>query len=149
MSAQTATGGCQCGAVRYEATMPPGKVSYCHCRMCQKAFGNLFALLAPFKRTQLHFTQPPAVYRSSSVAERGFCSACGTPLTFAYLDSEWIAVSVGSFDDPAQFPPGVHYGVEGQVSWLHIVDELPRLTTGEEDSEGRLKHLLIHQHPDR
>ncbi len=43
------TGGCMCGAVRYEATEPPQKVGYCHCRMCQKWTGNLFFPYAMFR----------------------------------------------------------------------------------------------------
>jgi hypothetical protein len=39
------TGGCQCGAVRYEITGGLGRASICHCRMCQKAFGNALAPL--------------------------------------------------------------------------------------------------------
>jgi len=42
------TGGCLCGAVRYESTKPPIWVGYCHCRMCQKAYGNLFGIFAAF-----------------------------------------------------------------------------------------------------
>ena len=52
-SRQTYTGGCQCGAVRYEAAGPPSRTHFCHCRMCQKALGNLFAALAPFKRADV------------------------------------------------------------------------------------------------
>ena len=37
------TGGCQCGAVRYALYAEPTNPHVCHCRMCQKAFGNVFA----------------------------------------------------------------------------------------------------------
>ena len=40
------TGGCQCGAVRYAAYAPLNHSHFWHCRMCQKAVGNLFAALA-------------------------------------------------------------------------------------------------------
>ena len=88
------TGGCQCGAVRFRAT-GPFKVSLCHCRMCQKAFGNYFAPLVTAKAVE--WTRgTPALFRSSNMARRGFCSACGTPLF--YLG---VAVILGAvFLDP-------------------------------------------------
>ncbi len=51
------TGGCMCGAIRYEATEPPQEVGYCHCRMCQKATGNLFYPYATFRSDAFRFTQ--------------------------------------------------------------------------------------------
>ena len=142
-------GGCQCGAVRYALTMTPQNVHYCHCRMCQKAVGNIFATLAPVKKTALRWVKgTPAFYESSNVAERGFCPACGTPLTFAYKSSEWTAVTLGSLDDPAGVPPERHYGIESHVPWLSIDDDLPRARTDDSPSPY-LKSLVIHQHPDR
>jgi hypothetical protein len=137
-------GGCQCGAVRYRAEMAPQNVHYCHCRMCQKAVGNVFAALVPVKKQQLLWPQaPPTFFRSSSVAERGFCGACGTPLSFAYLASEWIAVTLGSLDEPALVVPTIHYGVESQLPWFHIDDGLPREPT--EDEKGLLAGMVSHQ----
>jgi hypothetical protein len=79
------TGGCQCGAVRYALYGEP-EVDICHCRMCQKAVGNLFMAVAGVPLQQFAWTRgEPAVYRSSSAAERGFCHDCGTALTFRYV----------------------------------------------------------------
>src|ERR1039458_9626487 len=75
-----ATGGCQCGAVRYALyTAPEGSV--CHCRMCQKATGGLFAALAKVETADLVWTRgQPDAFRSSPAACRDFYAACGTPL---------------------------------------------------------------------
>jgi hypothetical protein len=149
MSNTVFSGGCQCGAVRYEASTQPNDVSYCHCRMCQKAFGAPFAILAQVRRTDLQFVkEAPSIYRSSSLAERGFCSHCGTPLTFAYNDSDWISVSIGSLDEPERFPPNQHYGVESLIHWLHLQDDLPRHTT-EAAAGDQLMGMVNHQHPDQ
>jgi hypothetical protein len=134
-------GGCQCGAVRYHADMAPTKVHYCHCRMCQRAVGNVVATLVPVRKDHLRWHGEPAWYHSSSLATRGFCRACGTPLSFAYDASEWICVTLGSLDDPAACPPELHYGVESQVPWLHIHDDLPR----ERTDEARLAGMVNHQ----
>jgi hypothetical protein len=134
--------------VRYALTMAPQNVHYCHCRMCQKAVGNVFAALAPVKKTALRWVKgAPGIYESSTVADRGFCPSCGTPLYFAYKASEWIAVTVGSLDNPAAVKPERHYGIEAHVPWLTIEDDLPRERT-EESPSPYLKGAVIHQHPD-
>lgn len=123
-------GGCQCGAVRYEITAAPFDASYCHCRMCQRATGGPFGVYAVVKREHFRFTQgEPAYFASSSVAKRGFCSKCGTPLTFEYTKLGGVAFTIGSFDEPDALPPASHVGCESQVSWLHIADDLPKDTT--------------------
>ena len=143
------TGGCQCGAVRYALHMQPKKVHFCHCRMCQKAVGGAFALLAPVKKDRLEWTRgEPGFFQSSTLAERGFCRSCGTPLSFAYLDSEWISVTIGSLDDPGRAKPEIHYGVESQVPWLVVNEDLPRERTEEAATPEQLAKLKSHQHPD-
>jgi len=121
------TGGCLCGAIRYACTDHLCDVHYCHCRLCQKAFGNVFAVFGSLPRTALHFTRgAPHFYRSTPYGERGFCGDCGTPLTFAYLRSEWIAVAIGSLDRPDAVRPEMHWGIESAVPWLTWHDGLPR-----------------------
>jgi hypothetical protein len=137
------TGGCQCGAVRYAMHMAPAQSHYCHCRMCQRATGNLFAALAGATRDKLEWTHgTPAFFASSSVARRGFCRDCGTPLSFAYDDSKWIYVTIGSLDDPAAATPERHFGVESQLHWLRIEDQLPREAT---QGNPRLASMTVFQ----
>jgi hypothetical protein len=144
------TGGCQCGAVRYALYAKPEGVHLCHCRMCQKAVGNAFAGLAPVRLADFAWTRgQPAVFRSSSVAERGFCGQCGTPLSFRYLDSEWIDPTIGSLDRPDLVKPEFNYGVESRVPWIQQAVELPASTTEAGDTAGRLTAMVSHQHPDQ
>ena len=141
--AATFTGGCQCGAVRYTMHMAPQKSHYCHCRMCQRATGNLFAALAGVTKDKLEWTKGrPGFFASSTLAKRGFCAKCGTPLTFSYNDSDWIYVTIGSLDDPSVAHPTIHYGVESQVHWLRIEDELPREQTARNE---KLAQMTVHQ----
>lgn len=119
-------GGCLCGAVRYVCTDWPCDVHYCHCRLCQKAFGNVFAVFGSLPSTSLRFTRgTPHLYRSTPYAERGFCRDCGSPLTFRYLRSDWIAVSIGSLDHPELVQPETHWGIESAVPWSAPHDGLP------------------------
>ena len=47
----------------------------------------------------------PATFRSSSIAERDFCAACGTPLSFRRIDGAMIEIMTGTFDRPDRVVP--------------------------------------------
>ena len=128
------SGGCQCGAIRYEFYARPEKAHLCHCRMCQKAVGGVFGAFAPVRHRDFAWTKGrPREFHSSERAARGFCPACGTPLSFRYLTSDWYGITIGSLDDPAAVPPELHYGVESRVPWL---DHLEGLTEHETQPGG-------------
>jgi hypothetical protein len=119
-------GGCLCGQVRYEATPDHRNGYYCHCRMCQLAFGNTRAAYLNLRKSEVRWlNSPPVYYASSKIARRGFCGACGTPLSFEFLDSEHMDLSVGSLDEPGLLKPTEHFAVESRIeSWFHD-DGLP------------------------
>jgi len=119
-------GGCLCGRVRYEATPSHREGYYCHCRMCQLAFGNTRAAYLNLFKAQVHWLKDqPAYYASSKIARRGFCSNCGTPLSFEFLDSDRMDLSVGSLDDPTAVAPTEHFAVETRIEGWHVRDGLP------------------------
>ena len=137
------TGGCQCGAVRFAFKTTPGKVSICHCRMCQRAVGGHFAALTSMKRDEIEWTKgEPAWFQSSSVAKRGFCRDCGTPLSFAYDRSDRFSVTIGSLDHPEDFPIVRHYGVESKLPWLRLCDGLPEESTGDAEADPRTAGMV-------
>ena len=128
------TGGCQCGAVRYELARAPKRTCICHCRMCQKASGQPFMAFATFDETDLRWMRgAPAVFRSSNLAQRGFCKDCGTPLFFKFEGKEF-SIATGSLDDPTLAPPTVQFGAESEISWCAGVSALPRIRS--EDDLG-------------
>lgn len=140
------TGGCQCGRVRYRATMRPFNVHYCHCRMCQRAVGNLFAALASVLKDRLEWTKgEPAIFESSTAVDRGFCRDCGTPLFYRATRSTRLSLTIGSFDNPSALRPERHYGIESQLPWLVIDDHLPREPTDPDWSF--LKGMVSRQDP--
>jgi hypothetical protein len=113
------TGGCQCGAVRYRVEAFQEGANLCHCRMCQKASGGPFMAFAPVAHADFILTQGTlSLFRSSEIAERGFCAACGTPLTYLGRDSDHISVTIGSLDDPAAVAPTGQLASEAAVPWL-------------------------------
>jgi hypothetical protein len=122
------TGGCQCGRVRY--AMHAAKVEkphVCHCRMCQKATGGLFAALAGCAKANLEWTRgEPDFFASSNLAKRGFCRDCGTPLTFAYNTPEArIYATIGSMDDPELARIETQCGLESKIGWVSFCEDVP------------------------
>jgi class 3 adenylate cyclase len=124
------TGGCMCGAVRYEATEKPLGSMICHCRMCQKFSGAPILGGTTFRSAALRFTSgEPKYFRSSAIAERGFCGDCGTALVYRGTLgrwTEWVMIWTASLDEPEKFPPTYHLGIESTMPWLNIHDDLPR-----------------------
>ena len=114
------TGGCQCGAVRYSVAVEDDHAYLCHCRMCQRATGGFAASLKQVPRAAVTWTtREPDRYRSSPIAQRGFCAACGTPLTYEGDASDGLDLTVGSFDDAARLRPVEHAGAESMNrAWL-------------------------------
>ncbi len=129
------TGGCLCGAIRYESTEPPDWVSYCHCRMCQKAYGGLFCLMAAFSGETFRYTQrKPTYYQSSPLAKRGFCGNCGSPVDMWYEGKPDPYILVGTLDHPEDWPPDRrHLGIESKVPWHIITDDLPLIRSDESE----------------
>lgn len=133
-----ATGGCQCGAVRYAFYAPLEKPHVCHCRMCQRATGGLFAALAGGQPENFAWTRgAPAFFASSNLAQRGFCAACGTPLSFQYeYTGARMFTTIGSLDRPEDATIVKQYGVESRLPWVKFCEDVPVEKTGE-DAEGR------------
>lgn len=129
---ETMEGGCQCGRVRYKARIADDEAYLCHCRMCQRATGGVSIAFKNVRKVDVDWRgEEPDWYQSSPIAARPFCARCGTPLGFAYPDSEKIDLTVGSFDDPSRFRPAHHFGAESlHEAWIET-GELPRMRCDE------------------
>lgn len=125
---QTLTGGCQCGRVRYTVRADPAEAYLCHCKMCQRATGGVAAAFVGVQQADIQWQGEPDWYDSSPIAQRPFCSQCGSPLGFRFREgSTKMDLTVGSFDDPSVFRPKHHFGVESlHEAWLDT-SALPRL----------------------
>jgi hypothetical protein len=75
-------------------------------------------------------------YRSSGRATRGFCAACGSPITFRYDGKDEIGVALGSLDRPETVALEFHYGVESRLPWLKFDDGLPDVETQTTEAPG-------------
>ena len=105
------TGGCLCGAVRYESTGKPLFSLLCHCRDCQQEGGSAYMAAMRVPASGFRVTKgEPKLYVSSSGAgnrvTRAFCPECGCPL-FIRVSArpEIVGLRVGSLDDPSGFRP--------------------------------------------
>lgn len=123
-------GGCLCGAVRYEINAPALGSMYCQCRMCQRFTGAPIAAGTTFLAESICFTQGvPKYYGSSAIAERGFCTNCGSSLVYRGLFGQWAKwtlIFTASLDKPEVHVPTYHLGIESAMPWLEIHDDLPR-----------------------
>ena len=136
------TGGCICGAIRYEASEPPKESGTCHCHICQQFSGSAYFAFAGFSTSSFRFTKgEPKLYKSTPIAERGFCPDCGSPLTLRYLEQmgggassgpDHIWVAIGTLDHPEAVSPNYHYAVETQLPWVKFDDDLPRTRMNED-----------------
>ena len=126
------TGGCACGRVRFEADVDSDEAYLCHCRMCQRASGNVSLAMKNVPQAAVRWATEPDWYRSSPIARRPFCSSCGTSLGFRYdTDTDQMDLTVAAFDDPSRFKPTSHFGAESvHEAWLDTT-ALPRTRTDE------------------
>ncbi len=127
------TGGCLCGAVRYEARGRPKFALSCHCRDCQYVSGGGPAHVLLFAAEAVTVTKgQPRTYRSKSESGndigRSFCEACGTPL-FAHnaAHPEVLPVKVGSLDDPSTFRPRADIWVSSAQPWTRLDSTVPQV----------------------
>jgi hypothetical protein len=118
-------GGCACGAVRFEALGAPKFVSNCHCRDCRRATGAAFSTWVGYDTGKVCWQGEPTVHASSATVRRGFCTRCGTPLS--YSGKQWAAEThllIGTFDSPDDLiPTGDVYTTE-KLRWTKLVDAM-------------------------
>lgn len=129
-----AEGGCQCGAVRYALYVGPQKAHACHCRMCQRAVGGVFAVFVGAPHADFAWTRGgPKIFASSNMAERGFCGDCGTPLTYRGLrpEAKRTYFTIGSLDHPELTPIETQVGIESRLPWVKFCEEVPQRRTAE------------------
>jgi hypothetical protein len=119
------SGGCLCGAVRYEAIDEPIVTGHCHCRDCQKASGSGFIPFMLFDAAAVRFTGETVQVRSTAMrgtdAVRNRCARCGS-LVFGGIvgvDGEHT-VYAGTLDDPSRFMPAVAIFTRDRPEWVTL-----------------------------
>lgn len=119
------TGGCLCGAVRFELVPPLRAISICHCSLCRRS-GTLAGAYTAVShdRFTLLDDRGLAWYTDTNERERGFCNACGATLFWRSSDAS-ISVSAGALDDPAGLNVSAHIYVDDAAPWELLATVAP------------------------
>ena len=130
------TGGCLCGQVRYEIRGALRGVINCHCSMCQKLHGG-FGAHSKALKSKIKITESTGLewYKSSTIAQRGFCRNCGSSLFWEPFNDDSTGILAGSLDKPTALKTLGHFFVGEQSDFYRIEDELPKF---EASSNGEL-----------
>jgi hypothetical protein len=122
------TGGCFCGAIRYQCAGLPFHETICHCSICRRTTGAPFVAWFSVPRAHFSFVRgTPVRFRSSAKGTRTFCPRCGTQLTFEHDDLvDEIDVTTCSIDAPEDIPPRDHTWTTSRLRWVELADELPQ-----------------------
>lgn len=130
------TGGCLCGAVRYEVKGPLRDIVNCHCSMCQKLHGA-FGAHSKARKVNITLTKEAGLawYKTSDVARRGFCKECGSSLFWEPFDLDATGIIAGSLDAPTGLKTMGHIFVSEKSDFYDITDACPQF---EKSSNGAL-----------
>lgn len=125
------TGGCACGAVRFEITQPLVSASYCHCTRCQRRTGtaaSASAMCEPGSFRVVKGEEHLRAWKPEGGAEKWFCGECGSALfSLRPGDVPVIGVRLGAFDDDPGIRPTLRQFVTYAAPWEQIPDDgLPR-----------------------
>lgn len=122
-----ATGGCQCGAIRYRVRGPLREVIACHCTQCRRLSGHHIAATATWRDAlEVEGTEALTWYRASPEAARGFCSVCGSTLFWQADKKDYTAIFAGSLDEGAGVRLAAHIFVADKGDYYDIADGLPQ-----------------------
>jgi hypothetical protein len=115
------TGGCVCGAIRYECDAEPIMMFKCHCRDCQHVSGGGYAPVLLFPRKDVRITKGEMQqYATRSMAGgenvRGLCTTCGSRISGG-KSPDSIGILAGSLDDPSLFRPTLDMQVADAQAW--------------------------------
>ncbi|MDH1265710.1 GFA family protein [Pseudomonas sp. GD03944] len=126
------TGGCQCGALRYQFQAPLRDIAHCHCSVCRRSSGGLVTTWITVPLASFEWLAgEPRRFESSASCARYFCVDCGAHLAlFTSHSPTTLDVTIATLDHPEQAPADRHIWVTSRLPWLHLDPHLP-----EEDEE--------------
>ncbi len=128
----TITGGCACGAIRYELSADPSFIVNCYCRDCQRSSGAAMASIMAAPKTALKVLSGDArpytvTGDSGKKVTRSFCATCGSPM-FTMLEAvpDIIGIKISSLDDPNRHKPGMSIYTSSAPQWAPMSENLPK-----------------------
>ncbi len=127
------SGGCACGAIRYNCASMAIAMLNCHCLDCQRSSGAPFASGVVVKAAELQISGTPRAYSvragSGSLVTRSFCCDCGTPLfTRGEANSEFMSIRFPTLDHPVEFQPMLDIWTSSAQSWVCLDQTIPHFS---------------------
>ena len=122
------TGGCHCGAVRYEAEGEALTHALCHCSDCRRSAGAPMVGWTMYRLDAVKVTRGVLkVYESSEHGRRHFCPDCGTGLFYTNVETlpGIIDIQSATYDEPDAVPARAHIQVAERIGWMERAHELP------------------------
>lgn len=126
------SGGCACGAIRYQSTAKPVVMLHCHCRDCQRSSGGPFSSFVVLPAAAFKLLQgSPRFHATPSEmggkTHRGFCADCGTPIQYnPDAVPGIVALWTASLDDPGWFTPQIDVWTSDAHPWDQMNPALPK-----------------------
>jgi hypothetical protein len=127
----THSGGCLCGAVRYEIVGPLRPVVFCHCTQCRRSTGHFMAATAARHRDfRLLAGEELRWYPSSDSAQRAFCGCCGSTLFWQGSGRDYVSIAAGTLDGATGLNSACHVHVADKGDYYSIEDGVPQRADG-------------------
>ena len=131
MNDATHSGGCLCGAVRYEVAGPLRPVVFCHCSQCRRSTGHFLAATAARLRDfRLLADAELRWYAASDSARRAFCGRCGSTLFWQPNGRDYVSIAAGTLDGTTGLTSVRHIHVADKGDYYSIDDGLPQSADG-------------------
>jgi len=132
---QKLSGGCACGAIRYECDADPVIMMNCHCRDCQKASGSAYAAIVVVPKGAVKIRGEPryhkVVAQSGKVTQRGFCPNCGSQIILmSERRPDALGLQAGSLDDPSTYQPIMDVFTSSSQPWDHMDPKVQKHSHG-------------------
>ncbi|MBI2800958.1 MAG: GFA family protein [Gammaproteobacteria bacterium] len=128
------TGGCLCGAVRYEVTGEAREVFFCYCGQCRKAQGTPFVASVPVAVTDFRLMQGADAlkgFRATPSKARYFCGHCGSPIYSQVDGNNTVRIRAGTLDNRPSLQLKAHIYTADKASWYTINDPAPQYAARE------------------
>jgi hypothetical protein len=130
-----ATGGCLCGAVRFEIRGEVRSVVNCHCSKCRRFHGHVGAYIATHRENLIMTSTEGLKWYRSVLDEtpnvyRGFCQECGSSLFWDPRNKMNISIAAGSLDPPTRLNTVRHVWVSQKGDYYTITDDFPQHEEG-------------------
>jgi len=154
------TGGCLCGAIRYEITQPPLVAYTCHCADCQRLTGSAFSSAIAVMAEAVRFSggEMQAFQRatvSGRISTRWVCVGCGVwicggPKPGTAEPGTLVFLRAGTLDDTSWLRPSIHFWTRSAQPWVRLPESDTRFETQPLDWLALLRSSADHPHrPDQ